>query len=195
MAMTGGIRGRREKGATARRRGGFTLIETCISVGVMTIAMICYSSVVASSTRMGADTRHASIAAHAARSVLESMRCQPFADAGRLYDSDPTNDPGGPGTAPGKWFEVEGLDPVTDDPDGPVGEVILPEVERQLREDSTDETLGMPRDLDGDTLIDDLDHASDYRILPVLVRIRWKGPLGERTLDMYTMLAPVEAVE
>jgi hypothetical protein len=193
--MASKTRERRSRNVTASTRGGFTLIETCIAVGVMTIAMVCFSSVVASSTRMGADTRQASIAGHAARSVLESMRCRPFELVARLYDSDPSNDPDGSGTAPGRWFAIEGLDVAPADDDGFVGEVILPEVERQIREDSTDERLGMPRDLDGDTVIDDLDHGTDYRLLPVLVRIRWNGPRGERTLDMSTMLAPMEVVE
>jgi type II secretory pathway pseudopilin PulG len=193
--MARNTRERRFRSATARTRGGFTLIETCIAVGVMTIAMVCFSSVVASSSRMGADTRQASIAGHAARSVLESMRCRPFELVARLYDSDPSNDPDGPGTAPGRWFAVAGLDLAPNDDDGFVGEVILPEVELQIREDSTDERLGMPRDLDGDTVIDDVDHGSDYRLLPVLVRIQWKGPRGERTLEMFTMLAAMEVVE
>jgi hypothetical protein len=154
--------------------------------------MACFSSVIASSTRMGSDKRQASIASHAARSLLESMRCRPYRDVFEMYDSDPANDPGGAGSAPGRFFAVEGLDPVPGDPDGFVGVIELPESGGELREDLENELLGMPRDLDGDTLIDDLDHADDYEILPVRVRIEWNGPLGPRSLEMYTMLARLE---
>lgn len=58
-----------------------------------------------------------------------------------------------------------------------------------LREDYIDARLGMPRDLNGDSLIDDLDHADDYIVLPVHVQIRWRGDFGPRVYDLYTQIA------
>lgn len=58
----------------------------------------------------------------------------------------------------------------------------------QVREDFVDARLGMPRDLNGDSVIDAQDHSEDYLILPVRVRMRWQGVFGERTLDLYTMV-------
>ena len=85
---------------------------------------------------------------------------------------------------------MPGLDPRPDDPDGFVGRILLPERDGALREDASDVELGLPRDLDGDTLVDDLDHRGDYRILPVKVEIAWQSPLGPRRIEMFTMLAP-----
>ena len=58
-------------------------------------------------------------------------------------------------------------------------------VESALREDSADESLGMPRDLDGDKLVDSANHAADYVVLPVRVCIEWKGATGDMSLDLY----------
>jgi prepilin-type N-terminal cleavage/methylation domain-containing protein len=58
-----------------------------------------------------------------------------------------------------------------------------------LREDFVDKALGMPRDLNGDSLVDDCDHASDYVILPVHVSLEWRGDFGPRRFDLYTQIA------
>lgn len=57
-----------------------------------------------------------------------------------------------------------------------------------LREDMDLADLGMPRDLNGDTVIDALDHRYDSRVLPVCVRVSWKGRYGDRSMDVYTLL-------
>jgi hypothetical protein len=61
--------------------------------------------------------------------------------------------------------------------------------EWQLREDFVDERLGMPRDLNGDNIIDDKDHSEDYILLPVCVTIDWQGANGPQRCRVYTMLA------
>ncbi len=58
----------------------------------------------------------------------------------------------------------------------------------ELREDSVYPRLGMPRDLNGDSIIDDEDHSDDYFILPVQIRIEWEGLNCPRSFDLYTML-------
>ena len=57
-----------------------------------------------------------------------------------------------------------------------------------LREDIKDASLGMPRDLNGDGVIDSENHAGDYVLLPVKVRIDWKGITGERSFEVCTVL-------
>jgi hypothetical protein len=78
-------------------------------------------------------------------------------------------------------------------PDGMIGEVQLPTMEVepgvwQVREDLVRPDLGMPRDLNGDSIIDSLDHSEDYLQLPVRVRLDWKGRHGLRSLKMDTFL-------
>jgi len=64
----------------------------------------------------------------------------------------------------------------------------LPSWACQLREDCDYPLLGMPRDLNGDSIIDGRDHGRDYLILPVQVRIEWESTTGPRAIDLYTML-------
>src|SRR4029077_3113943 len=102
------------------------------------------------------------------------------------------DDPGGPATAPGANFAVTGLSTVPGDADGMVGEYIFPTElvggVAQLREDVVDARFGMPRDPDGDGDVDSIDHSGNYRILPVRVRLRWKGMNGVRVLELESIL-------
>jgi len=59
----------------------------------------------------------------------------------------------------------------------------------ELREDYVDEELGMPRDLNGDSIIDAEDHKEDYILLPMVIRVEWAGRHGPRTYEIHTMLA------
>ncbi|MEM1451161.1 MAG: hypothetical protein AAF957_04870 [Planctomycetota bacterium] len=141
------------------------------------------------------------LATSIAQNTLEAMRNEAFRDVVRMYDADPFNDPGGPGTAPGATFAVASLDPAPDDADGFVGEVLLPVVNVgsevapnwQVREDLGERLLGLPRDLTGDAIIDAANHADDYRILPVLVRVRWNGRCGVRELRFFTSLTEMSS--
>jgi hypothetical protein len=60
----------------------------------------------------------------------------------------------------------------------------------QVREDLQEPALGMPRDLNGDGIPDALDHSADMQILPVLVRLRWRGPTGISRMEFRTLVAP-----
>ncbi len=64
----------------------------------------------------------------------------------------------------------------------------LPSWACQLREDCDYPVLGMPRDLNGDSIIDGRDHGRDYLILPVQIRVEWESATGPRAIDLYTML-------
>ncbi len=59
----------------------------------------------------------------------------------------------------------------------------------ELREDYQDEELSLPRDLNGDSILDSLDHSDDYILLPILIRVKWQGRYGPRVYEVYTMLA------
>ena len=136
------------------------------------------------------------VATVAAQAVLERMRNEPLVSVFPLYNADPYDDPNGPGTAPGHRFAVEGLRPVDSSPDGMIGEVLLPAVNTgsevapvwEIREDVVNELLGTPRDLTGDAIINDEDHASDYSLLPIAVVLRWQGPKGDREVRVVTAL-------
>ena len=132
--------------------------------------------------------RELSAATDAAQAVMEALRDeddfrQVFARWNDTVDDDPD------AASPGNAFDVRGLEPLRNDPDGRVGEVIFPGDGVTLRENVNDRTLGMPRDLDLVDGVDADDHAGDYRILPVIVRVRWSGAAGTQQIQLTGTLA------
>ena len=214
---------------------GTTVVELMVVMTIMVVAVTIFYRMVVATGQLREVNRENSIAAEAARVVLEEIHNQPFGQVFRLYNAEPNDDPGGVGTAPGHRFAVRGLDPLASSPDGLVGEVFLPVLEAdsdyiepadsldntlyniedsftstsiqvqqqqvfglkaggnawELREDCVDPSLGMPRDLNGDSMIDGADHARDYIVLPIKIRIEWDGRVGSRSFEVYSILTEV----
>ena len=176
------------------------MVEVMVAIVILTVSVYILTSTVTAAIGHSAVKRERSLAVDASMNLLERMRAEPFEQVYARYNSDATDDPDGAGTAPGRHFHVPGLDPDSADADGFTGEVILPEVEVsagewQLREDQDLPQLTLPRDLSGDLAIDALDHADDYLVLPVLVRVTWDGSSGRRQFEMATMFAQLEKVD
>lgn len=134
------------------------------------------------------------------RNVIEDLRNQNFQRVYSLYNADPGDDPGGAGTAPGNRFAVARLSPTDDSPDGLHGEIFFPTfvdpIEGlQLRENLANKALGMPRDLNGDSIIDGADHSGDYFFLPVRIVVDWDGKAGPHTVQLHTQLCEYRKVE
>lgn len=174
-------------------RQGFTFVELLVGMTVLAVALLILSSVVSSMAQQRAVNRETSLAVAAARNTLETLRSQDFGLLFALYNADPSDDPGGAGSAPGQRFAIAGLQPMPEAADGLQGEIVFPTVDdpldgQQLREDVVLRALGMPRDLSGDNVIDALDHGHGYFILPVQIRVRWQSPYGPRTYALATQL-------
>ena len=175
------------------------MVEVMVAIVILTISVYILSSTMTAAIGHSSVKRERSLAVDATINVLERMRSEPFEELFSRYNSDPSDDPLGAGTAPGPHFDVFGLDPRTDDLDGLVGEILIPEVAvdgtSHLREDSSDAAHCLPRDLNGDLLIDGEDHASDYIVLPVTLRVAWEGRSGRREFEMATTFARMEKQE
>lgn len=170
------------------RAGGFTLVEVMVVCTILAIALVMLSGTVASTSRLVPSTQESYSACLGAANTIEAMHNEDPAQLWALFNGLPDDDPGGPGTAPGSSFAVADLALLPGDPDGRAGEVLVPELEGQLREDQVEPLLGLPRDLNGDSKIDSLDHADDWLVLPVVVRVRWQGLNGPREFSLATML-------
>lgn len=176
-----GKRRTRVAGARARAAGsraGFSLLELLIAVGVLLFGLLGFSQAVLRSSAQNEAAREGALAAEAAREFLETMQTEDFRSLFRRYNADPSDDPLGFGSAPGPNFAVAGLAPQAGDADGMVGRIEFPTATGApgiLREDVAIPAMGMPRDLDGDDVVDGVDHKGDYRLLPVIVRISWRG--------------------
>ena len=125
--------------------------------------------------------------------LLERIQGEAFLQAFRSFNALGSDDPSGANTAPGANFAVPGLRAAPGDADGKPGEVIFPTPAGGpglLRENVTNVKLGMPHDLNGDGVIDGLNHSLDYKLLPVLVRVRWQSADGtSATVELKTILA------
>ena len=159
-----------------------------ISTVVLMTAVVGFSYGLASSTSLGRATREQGIAREGARTQIEQMRVVEFENVLACFDDFAGNNPVGV-AAPGANFDVMGLTPRPDDPDGRVGQIVFPLNEAgELREDLDFPRLGMPRDLTGEGDVDGLDHFGEYRVLPVLVRLEWRGAAGDATFEVVTIL-------
>jgi type II secretory pathway pseudopilin PulG len=169
-------------------RGGFTLLELSIFMSVILVAFLTLSQSIVASMRLTETNRERRLATNGAREMIERLYgVEDFDTIFLRFNDNPADDAGQ--VAPGSGFAIAGLMPVSDDPDGMVGEIVFPTIGFELLENVDDLALGMPRDLNGDGAVDALDHSADYRLLPVALRLRWQGAGGQRTLEVRTLLA------
>jgi hypothetical protein len=163
-------------------------MELMVVLTILTVALSLFSRTLVLSSRLDPVNRETVIAAEGARSMLETIRNNHFDEIVHVYNEDPADDPDGASTAQGRRFAVVNLDPRPGQPF--VGTVVMPFNEAgELREDHVDEMLGMPRDLNGDGEIDSENHIDDFIVLPIGVRLEWRGAIGERSLEMYSLFA------
>ena len=165
-----------------------TLIEIVVGMTLLTIGLLGYLQVLVGAVATSQGNREQALALEAARETMERLQATPRTEVFARFNVDPSDDPGGAGTAAGAAFAIVGLGPQRTDLDGLPGEILFPEVAGSLREDLVEPALSMPRDLNGDGAIDALDHEADWRLLPVLVRVRWRGRSGDAQIDLRTML-------
>ncbi len=175
-----------------RSRGGFTFLELSISTVVLLVAAMALGGLTTGLSKEGALTRERAAATWAASDLLEAMRNTEFDEVYARFNMTTADDPL-LGDSPGHRFGLPQLTPPADSPDGLHGEIYFPTTTtpaggQALREDLDLELFGGPRDLDGNNLIDEEDHAKDYRILPVRILVRWTGTAGPAEYELQTVL-------
>lgn len=164
-------------------------VELLCAAAVLMVAGLGFSRALVASMHLAEATRQHTLALEAARAKLEELQDAELRDLLVLYDADPSNDPGGAGSAPGEGFTVDGLTPTPDDEDGLCGGVEFPLVDGELLETAELPEFGLPRDLDGSGDIDGIDHASDYALLPVRVVVRWRTEGAPGRVEVRSFLA------
>lgn len=170
-----------------------TLLELTMALSILVVGFVAMSQSIVASMRVTRTNRETALATDGLRSMAEQLQGdQDFETLFQRYNGT-DGDFAGPGAEPGGAFDVPGLQAAPDDPDGRVGEIVFPVTPvagvEQLHETLVDAELGMPRDLDGDGFLTVGDKSESYRLLPVLVRLRWQGSNGPRSLDLRTLIA------
>lgn len=168
---------------------GFTLVEVAISLAVIAIALLGMISAIVAAQKTNEASRELTVAMNAAREKVEEMRSYPLSEVYARYNADPNDNPA-TGESPGPTFPVSGLVPPSNTLNG---KIVFPEDSSgsgstSLREYVDDPRLGMPRDLNGDGIVDTGNHSSDYVILPMRIVIEWRGIYGAQRFEMNTCL-------
>lgn len=190
---------------------GIGLLDGLIALTVFSLSAFGFLSFTLSGQALEVETRDRLAAASFARQVMEEVRRSDFTEVFASYNGDPTDDPRGAGTAPGDQFTSKELGRLlgsaTEEIGGLLGHTPLPTVDPnavpdstvavvfptdgtglQIREDIIDPALGMPRDLNGDGLIDAANHAGDALFLPVQVQVVYQTGRGPKQVTLHTVL-------
>ena len=152
-----------------------SLLDVTIAATVLAVSITSLMTLIVHSIRLSRVNRETAIAAEAAQQMTEMIQSVGYENIFAAFSANPN-------------FAVPGLDAQAGDVDGMVGTIEFPTVGGQLREDVNDAGMGMPRDLDGDGAIDGSNHANDYILLPVRMRLDWRGVSGDRTMEVTTLL-------
>ena len=181
-------------GGTTKSRAGMTMVEIMVAFSALTAGMLAFCLVILSSN-VATETNHqVTVAKEAARQMIEELQAEALSNVFARYNASDADDPGGIGTAPGDGFEVAGLDVADGDADGMCGTILFPvdpANSSSLREDIPNSLFATPRDLSGDGVPDALNHAGDYQILPVVVRIEWRCATGPARLEFRALLGGI----
>ena len=170
------------------RRGqeGLTLLEVMIALVVVAVSAVTALGLMVGSMRLDAANRESNQAVSAARNVVQQMQGTEFSDMFAAYNETTQDDP--PGVAsPGSNFSVGGFVGSEGQASGSIVFPVAPNGE--LREDLEMPELGLPMDLNGDGVIDNLDHSQDYQVLPVRVELQWTGPTGPRQVAFHSVFS------
>jgi hypothetical protein len=175
-------------------RAGFSLIEVAILAILLLVAIGGLSGAVLSSMRLARTTEESALADEGVRTLAAAMQDTVFDQIFRRYNASILDDP--VGGAPGATFDVPGLAPRSEDPDGRVGRIVFPAVDlgggaQALREDVIEPRLGMVAgvntDLNGNGSFAD-DVTNDYVLLPVRLIVEWAGAGGDRSYELDLVL-------
>ncbi len=175
--------------AQGGKEAGFGLVEVMVALAIIAVGVVGLLAALLPAIQLSDTSRETTVAMNAAREMIAIIdRSWSFDDTFAMYNKDSNDDPDGAGTAPGPGFIVEDLSAQPGDADGFVGRISFPVTGAALREDTMNPELGMPRDLNGDGVVDAADHSGDYIILPVTVIIEWQGAAGLRSTEISTLL-------
>ncbi len=173
-------------------RAGSLLVEALIALVVLVTAVLAFSRTAMASMQQQRSIAERALATTSAQEVLENLMDLPVEEVFARYNANLGDNPVS-GIAPGPGFSAGHLQAAEDDPDGLPGQILFPvgvtpAGELELREDLEALRFGLPFDLNGDGQITAASVAEDYRLLPVVVRVRWRSVSSVQEVELRTWL-------
>lgn len=169
---------------TPRARGlattrGFTLIELMVSFSALLVVLLGFSRMLLSSHMASSTSHEATLAKEGARAMIEVLQATPLAE---IYAERRAGGTLGPD------FAVRGLTALPDDADGLPGRILFPEQGGVLSELRVQPQYGWPVDMDRDGDVLTADVSASYTLLPVVVRVEWRGAGGDGLVEFKTVI-------
>ena len=157
-----------------------------VTASVLLVGLLAMTStsVVVNSLRRNASDQQ--VAQSAMQAIVEDLHA-----AARSADSSASNWANdiiaiyGPGGIPGNSFPIQGLDPWNGNPNVASVQLITDETET---DGGLGVAAGMPRDLNGDGNATSTDTRGTAALLPVIVRVQWRGAAGQQQLTQVVYL-------
>jgi len=175
--------------AANRRSRGASLIVMVLWTTALLFGALALAKSIVTSAQVQKSSEETALACEAATRQIEILKAGVYAEVFPRYNAVTSDNPG-TGASPGASFAVPGLQAAPGDADGNAGEIVFPvSTSNGARlAETTTAFPGFPRDLnlDGDAA-DAL--LTTSRILPVIVRIRWRSSGGgTRSTEIATTL-------
>ena len=165
---------------TAGSMVGLTMVELMLVMVILVVAILGFVFGLGVSVQNVSATKQSYVALNAARSKIEEMKGNTFADIYNGY---------GPGSGSESFavtYDEEGNTYTLEKPGaGNAGEIIFCVNETSI---PADFGWGSTYDLNGDGDATDVDVSANYKLLPTIVRISWRDSYGEREQDVATVL-------
>jgi hypothetical protein len=169
---------RRRGGRPGGRAAGLTLVEVVTASAVIALVVVGIVGGISASAKQAALAADTALAVDGARNQVEKMAARSFHTIFASFNDTGTD---------GSWFDIPGLTPVAGA--SHVGHVSFPgDNTANLYENVSSAALGMPRDLDGDGLIDGANKASTYVLLPFQITVSWRGSYGTASYTLNVLL-------
>ncbi len=163
--------------ASPRSDAGLTVLEVMLALAMIMIGLTAMTTTTLATHKLKRSDSDRQLAVAALESLLEEV--QVVADSTPKDGTDWAAEVLARFAAPADRYPVAGLTPWA-------GELSVLSIQIVPSETVTDAVLGfdlgMPRDLDNDGLSDNPDVSDTARMLPVIVRVRWQSPAGDREL-------------
>jgi type II secretory pathway pseudopilin PulG len=156
---------------------GFTLVEIGLAMTILLVALMAMGASTLRMSSLRRQNRERAIAQNAIRALSEQIHATSdrIRRSGGEWSEELIAALAADGTL-GNTFPIQSLNPQEGLPAVGSIQVVIDET---LTDAELGFELGLPRDLDGDGVIDNTDVSQTARILPIVVRAQWSGVSGD----------------